>query len=118
MEARGAGAVTAGDAIYDLMCSYLDIPGMLAGILVSDQGLVVNCAKSEDIDIDTISALVMDTVSAAQRFGQEMNVGRIDTLTIEFESLTLLLAPFEHDVMLALVALPGTFALNSEMNTG
>lgn len=110
--------MTAGDPIYDLMCSYLDIPGMLAAILVSDQGLVVNCAKSQDIDIDSISALVMDSVSAAQRFGQEMNVGRIDTMTLEFESMTLLLAPFEHDVMLALVAVPGTFALKSEMATG
>jgi predicted regulator of Ras-like GTPase activity (Roadblock/LC7/MglB family) len=112
------GAVTADDPIHELMCSYLDIPGMLAAILVSDQGLVVNFAKSQDIDIDSISALVMDTVSAAQRFGDEMGVGRIDTMTLEFESMTLLLAPFEHDVMLALVAVPGTFALKSEMATG
>lgn len=110
--------MTPGDPIYDLMCSYLDIPGMLAAILVSDQGLVINCAQAESIDIDSISALVMDTVATAQRFGREMKAGRLDTMTIEFETMTLLLAPFEQDVMLALVALPGTFALKSEMAAG
>lgn len=103
------------DPIYDLMCSYLDIPGMRAAILVSDQGLVVNCAQNGGIDVDTISALVVDTVSTAQRFGTEAGVGSLDTMTIEFGELTLLLAPFDHDVMLALVANPGTFALMSEI---
>ncbi|GAB4248003.1 MAG: hypothetical protein Kow00129_08700 [Thermoleophilia bacterium] len=104
------------DPIYELMRSYLDIPGMQAAILVSDQGLVVNSAHNGEVDIDTISALVVDTVAAAQRFGGEAGVGGLDTMTIEFEGMTLLLAPFDHDVMLTLVARPGTFALMSELN--
>ncbi|MCZ7664146.1 MAG: roadblock/LC7 domain-containing protein [Thermoleophilia bacterium] len=101
----------ANDPIYELMRSYLDIPGVLASILVSDQGLVINSASTRDIEIDTISALVIDTVAAAQRFGEEARVGRLDTMTIEFDELNLLLAPFERDVMLALVGVPGTFGL-------
>jgi predicted regulator of Ras-like GTPase activity (Roadblock/LC7/MglB family) len=111
-------AMTVSDPIHELMCSYLDIPGMLAAILVSDEGFVVNCAQSEEIDTDSISALVMDTVSSAQRFGDELRAGRVDTLTVEYETMTLLLAPFEQNVMLALVALPGTFALRSEITAG
>jgi predicted regulator of Ras-like GTPase activity (Roadblock/LC7/MglB family) len=110
--------VTITDPIYQLMCSYLDIPGMLAAILVSHEGFVVNCAQTDDIDIDSISALIMDTVSTAQRFGDELRAGRLDTLTVDYETMTLLLAPFEQNVMLALVALPGTFALRSEMAAG
>lgn len=102
------------DPIYELMRSYLDISGVLAAILVSDQGLVINSANSSEVDIDTISALVIDTVSAAQRFGQEAGVGRLDTMTIEFEKLNLLLAPFEQEVMLALVGRPGTFSVRHE----
>jgi predicted regulator of Ras-like GTPase activity (Roadblock/LC7/MglB family) len=101
----------ADDPMLELMRSYLDMPGMLAAMLVSDQGLVINSAESDDVDIDTISALLVDMVAAAQRFGQETDVGRLDTMTIEFERVTLLLAPFEQDIMLALVARPGTFAL-------
>lgn len=101
------------DPIKDLLCSYLDIPGMLAAILVSDQGLMVNCALAHQVETETISALVVDTITSAQRFGRECGVGRLDTLAVDFESMSLLLAPFEQDVMLALVALPGTFAPHS-----
>ncbi len=99
------------DPMLELIESYLDIPGMLAAILVSDQGLVINSAQTAGVDIDTISALLVDMVTTAQRFGGEMNVGRLDTMTVEFEQMTLLLAPFEQEMMLALVARPGTFAL-------
>ncbi|MBU2603277.1 MAG: roadblock/LC7 domain-containing protein [Actinobacteria bacterium] len=100
------------DPIYELMRSYLEIDGVLAAILVSDQGLVVNGAQSGQIDIDTISALVVDTLTSAQRFGVEAGVGRVDTLTVEFEELSVLLAPFDHDLMLALVGTPGAFLRN------
>ena len=97
------------DPIYELMSGYLDVPGMLAAILVSDQGLVINSARADDVDADTISALVVDMVAAAQRFGRETGVGKLDTLTVEFEKLNLLLAPFDADCMLALVGRPGAF---------
>lgn len=99
------------DPMLELIESYLDIPGMMAAILVSDQGLVINSAQTAGVDIDTISALLVDMVTTAQRFGGEANVGRLDTMTVEFERMTLLLAPFEQEMMLALVARPGTFAL-------
>ena len=103
------------DPIDELMCSYLDISGMLAAILVSNDGLVINCAMTQETEIETISALVIDVVTSAQRFGVETSAGRLDTMTIEFEGLSLLLAPFEQDVMMALVAIPGTFALQGVM---
>ena len=99
------------DPMFELMRSYLDIPGMLAAILVSDQGLVINSAQADVVDIDTISALLVDIVSTGQRFGQEAGVGGLETMTVEFDTLTLLLAPFAQDVMLALVGRPGTFTL-------
>ena len=94
---------------YELISSYLELPGILAAVLVSDQGLVINAAQSGGVDTDMISALVVDTVESAQRFGQDAGVGKLDTLSVEFEGLAFLLAPFERDVMLALVAEPGTF---------
>ena len=101
----------ADDPMLELMESYLDMPGMLAAMLVSDEGLVINSAQRDAVDIDTISALLVDIVAAAQRFGLETRVGRIDTMTVEFDEVTLLLAPFEQELMLALVARPGTLAL-------
>lgn len=101
--------MTDGDPIDELISSYLDIEGVVAAVLVSEQGLVINGAKNGPIDVDTISALVVDTVTSAQRFGVEAAVGKVDTLTMEFEKLSLFLAPFDHELMLALVGVPGTF---------
>lgn len=102
--------VTEADPIDDLISSYLDIEGVMAAVLVSDQGLVINGAQKGSIDVDTISALVVDTVTSAQRFGVEAAVGKVDTLTMEFEKLSLFLAPFDQELMLALVGMPGTFS--------
>lgn len=99
------------DPMFELVRSYLDIPGVVAAILVSDQGLVINSAQADVVDIDTISALLVDMVSTGQRFGRETGAGGLETMTVEFDSLTLLVAPFHEDVMLALVGRPGTFAL-------
>jgi len=106
------GGATVGnyDPTYAMMSAYLDLPGIMAAILVSDQGLVINSARKEDVDTDTVSALVVDIVAAAQRFGRESRSGILDTLTIEFEGLNLLLAPFGTDCMLALVGHPGAFS--------
>jgi len=102
--------VEKGDPTYAMMSAYLDVPGIMAAILVSDQGLVINSARKEHVDADTVSALVVDIVAAAQRFGRESGSGALDTLTIEFEGLNLLLAPFGADCMLALVGHPGAFS--------
>ncbi len=105
------------DPIDELISSYLDIKGVVAAVLVSDQGLVINGAKNGPIDVDTISALVVDTVTSAQRFGVEAAVGKVDTLTMEFEKLSLFLAPFDEELMLALVGEPGTFSQTGGLPT-
>ena len=101
------------DPIYEMISGYLDIEGVLAAVLVSDQGLVVNSATCGPIDLDTISALVVDTVASAQRVGSETAVGKVETMALEFEKLSLLLAPFGTELMLALVGKPGTFGLSA-----
>lgn len=105
------------DPIYEIIRDYLDIEGVLAAVLVSDQGLVVNGATRDAIDLETISALVVDTVASAQRVGIEAAVGKIDMMTLEFERLSILLAPFDSELMLALVARPGTFARDTRLPT-
>lgn len=95
------------DPLRDILEEYLTIPGMKAAILVSDQGLTISSATAGDVDVSGIAALVIDTVATAQRFGLQVAAGFLDTMSIEFEGLTVVLAPFTPDVMLALVAAPG-----------
>jgi predicted regulator of Ras-like GTPase activity (Roadblock/LC7/MglB family) len=96
------------DPLNQALGEYLRIPGMKAAILVSDQGLMISGIAHDQVDAASIAALVIDTVTAAQRFGLQLGAGPLDTMRIEFEDLTVVVAPFTADVMLALVAAPGS----------
>lgn len=97
-----------GDPLRDALAEYMTIPGMRAALLVSDQGLIINGLQNTDVDSATIAALAIDSVEAVQRFGLQVQAGFLNAMRIEFDKLTVVLAPFASDVMLALVASAGS----------
>ncbi len=101
------------DLLRQALAEYLAIPGMQAAILVSDQGLIISRAARDDVDTASIAALAIDTVSTVQRFGLQVQAGYLDAMRIEFDKLTVVLAPFAPDVMLALVADAGSLGVMS-----
>jgi predicted regulator of Ras-like GTPase activity (Roadblock/LC7/MglB family) len=101
------------DPLKQALAEYLAIPGMQAALLVSDQGLVISRAAREGVDTASVAALAIDTVSTVQRFGLQVQAGYLDTMRIEFDKLTVVLAPFAPDVMLALVATAGSLGAMS-----
>lgn len=101
------------------LAEYLAIPGMQAALLVSDQGLVISRAARDGVDTASIAALAIDTVSTVQRFGLQVQAGYLDAMRIEFDKLTVVLAPFAPDVMLALVASAGSLgAMSGDLTPG
>jgi len=106
------------DTLKQALGEYLQIPGMRAAMLVSDQGLTISSVARDQVDAASIAALVMDTVATAQRFGLQVQAGFLDTMTVEFEKMTVVLAPFTPDVMLALVAEPGSVSIPSISGLG
>jgi predicted regulator of Ras-like GTPase activity (Roadblock/LC7/MglB family) len=105
------------DPLKAALSEYLAIPGMQAALLVSDQGLVISRAARDGVDTASIAALAIDTVSTVQRFGLQVQAGFLDAMRIEFDKLTVVLAPFEPDVMLALVAAAGSLgAMSGDLN--
>jgi len=98
------------DSLREELESYLAIPGMQAAVLISDDGLVVSSASLPGVDTVGIAALAVDTVTSAQRFGLQVGAGYLDMMSIEFQKLTVVLVPFTRDVMLALIALPGSLS--------
>lgn len=104
---RGTGP----DPLKQALAEYLAIPGIKAALLVSDQGLLVSSMAREGVDTASVAALAIDTVANAQRFGQQVGAGMLDTMSIEFERLTVVFAPFTPDVMLALLASPGSVGI-------
>jgi len=111
VEERGEGQQD--DPLKEALAEYLAIPGMQAALLVSDQGLVISRAARDGVDTASIAALAIDTVSTVQRFGIQVQAGYLDAMRIEFDRLTVVLAPFAPDVMLALVADAGSLGAMS-----
>ncbi len=101
------------DPLREALAEYLNIPGMKAAILVSDQGLMISSVAQDGVDTASIAALAIDTVTNVQRFGLQVQAGFLDTMRIEFDKLTVVLAPFAPDVMLALVATAGSLGVMS-----
>jgi len=107
------------DPLRDALAEYLMIPGMKAAILVSDQGLMISSVAQDGVDTASIAALAIDTVATVQRFGLQVQAGYLDTMRIEFDKLTVVLAPFAPDVMLALVAAAGSLgAMSGDLTPG
>ena len=106
------------DPLKQALGEYLRIPGMRAAMLVSDQGLTISSVTRDGVDAASIAALVLDTVATAQRFGLQVQAGFLDTMSIEFEKMTVILAPFTPDVMLALIADPGSVSAPSIAGLG
>ncbi len=99
--------ISRADSLKAELEAYLAIPGIRAAVLISDDGLVISSAAHPGVDTVGIAALAVDTVTSAQRFGLQVGAGYLDTMNIDFQHLSVLLAPFTRDVMLALVASPG-----------
>jgi predicted regulator of Ras-like GTPase activity (Roadblock/LC7/MglB family) len=95
------------DSLREILEEYLQLPGTRAALLVSDQGLTISSVLREDLAVASISALVIETVAAAQKFGVQVGAGYLDTMTIEYQDCSVMLAPFTPDVMLVLIAAPG-----------
>ena len=109
----------ADDPLRQALAEYLAIPGMQAALLVSDQGLIISRAAHDGVDTASIAALAIDTVSTVQRFGLQVQAGFLDAMRIEFDKLTVVLAPFAPDVMLALVADAGSLgAMSGDLTPG
>lgn len=106
------------DPLKEALGEYLRIPGMRAALLLSDQGLTISSVVRDQLDAASIAALVLDTVATAQRFGLQVQAGFLDTMSIEFEKMTVILAPFTPDVMLALIADPGSLSATSVAEIG
>jgi predicted regulator of Ras-like GTPase activity (Roadblock/LC7/MglB family) len=107
------------DPLREALAEYLAIPGMQAALLVSDQGLLISRAAHDGVDTASIAALAIDTVSTVQRFGLQVQAGYLDAMRIEFAKLTVVLAPFAPDVMLALVAAAGSLgAMSGDLTPG
>lgn len=98
---------TAGtDQMHEVVAGYLDLPGIIAALLVSSHGLLISSAEKDPVDGEAIAALVADVILAAKHIGKNAGGGTLDTIDMEYRRFGLTVAPFDAEISLVLVRPP------------
>jgi len=100
----------------EVLDCYVSSPGVVAAMLVSDQGLLIAHtgtagAGPTGVAPESLAALVVDTIVAAMDFGRSAKLGGLSTLLLDYEGMALMVAPVEKDVLLVLLAEPGSLSV-------
>ena len=82
-----------------------------AALLVSEDGFLVAASAAPGVDIEALAAQIAPVVISVRRLSGEIEGGATRLISIELAHSTVLMAPFENEVLLALVGEPGALTL-------
>lgn len=91
------------DRLVAQLTPYRQTPGITAALLISRDGFVVAADAAADVDADALAAQAGGVIDIAARLAVELRQDAARYITIELDELTVLLAPFGEELMLALV---------------
>lgn len=94
------------DNLAAQLAPYREIPGILAALLVSRDGFVVATDAEPDLDVVAIAAQAAGVIDVGARLAAELRQPEAKFISVDFDELTVVLAPFGSELMLALVGLP------------
>lgn len=94
------------DTLASRLAPYRKTPGMIAALLISRDGFVVAADAEPDFDADAFAAHVSSVIDCNARLAGELGERSAKYIAAEFEEVTMVLAPFGTDLVLALLGKP------------
>lgn len=85
---------------------YRENPGILAALLISRDGFVVASDAEPDLDISAVAAQAAGVIDIGIRLAAELGQPEAKYISVDFDDLNLVLAPFGRELMLVLVGVP------------
>ncbi len=82
-----------------------------AALLVSEDGFLVAASAADGVDVDALAAQLAPIIISVRQLAEEVEAGATRLISIELERSTVLVAPFENSVLLALIGEPDALAL-------
>jgi hypothetical protein len=101
MEKKGGKAV---DKLKEILKDFVAIDGIIAAIVATEDGFLVEGEVETKLDTETISAAISSLNGALQLVGEEMGQGNLESALVEFETGSISIAPVGKEAILALVA--------------
>ena len=106
------------DVLRDELARYRHDPGIRAALFVSGDGFLVAASAEPDIDAEAVAAQIASVLQAGKRLAAELAQQAARYFTFELDDLNILVAPFEHDLLLVLIGRPGTLDLAYNVRGG
>ncbi len=103
------------DTLIGKLEPYRELPGVKAALLVSRDGFLVAASHDDDIDAEAVAAQVAGVIDIGARLAEELDQAETRYIGIELSGLNLVLAPFEAELLLALVAAPEAITLEYKL---
>jgi predicted regulator of Ras-like GTPase activity (Roadblock/LC7/MglB family) len=99
------------DILSAQLTPYRETPGIVAALLVSRDGFVVAADADDGFKADAVAAQVAGVIDIGARLSAELQQPGARYISVEFDSLNVVLAPFDGELMLVLAGLPEALTL-------
>ena len=105
------------DTLAARLAPYRETPGIIAALLISHDGFVVAADADAGFNADAVAAQVAGAIDMGSRLAGELGQAAAKYLSVEFDEINVVLAPFGDELMLALVGVPSTLICEYRLNT-
>jgi hypothetical protein len=92
------------DRLKELLKDFVVTDGIIAAIVATEDGFLVEGEAEAKLDTETISAAISSLNGALQLVGEEISQGNLKSALVEFETGSISIAPVGKEAILALVA--------------
>jgi predicted regulator of Ras-like GTPase activity (Roadblock/LC7/MglB family) len=104
------------DALVTRLAPYRKTPGIAAALLISHDGFVVAADADDGFDAGAVAAQVAGAIDMGARLAGELGQGNAKYISLEFDELNVVLAPFGSELMLILVGSPQALICEYRLN--
>ena len=105
------------DSLAARLAPYRETPGIIAALLISHDGFVVAADAEADFNTDAVAAQVAGAIDMGSRLAGELGQTAAKYISLEFDDINVVLAPFGDELMLALVGARSTLTCEYRLNT-
>ena len=105
------------DSLVARLSPYRETPGVIAALLISRDGFVVAADADPEFAVDAVAAQVAGAIDLGRRLASELHQPEAKYISLEFDELNIVLAPFGDEIMLALVGTPDALTCEYRLNT-
>ncbi len=93
------------DTLAAQLAPYRETPGILAALLISRDGFVVASDADAGFAVDAVAAQVAGVIDIGARLAAELARPEARYISVDFDDLSVVLAPFGSELLLVLVGL-------------